>query len=299
MVSALSILKPVVESMGVRLHCPTDGRYAFYNSPYPAHKENTGLDIYPGDGFGGETSSPVDGEVTLIRRVKAPTGRGFEASDHDTVIIIKNLDNPETVTKLLHVDPIVEEGDTVHVGDAIGTTLRSGYYGWGTSPHIHAEVRSPKDPIRARGGFPMNLIEVPTGEPVDIIAGTIFHVQPEFALIQLESGSGLVGSVNGVPATLDGGIPYYGWLGTHLENPPDSGTVELLSSPIADVTQGFKNSCKADCRGFQFLVHGKPILGLSLTIWLNGKPLIKAIPLKINGLNLEKGAWAEVKLKVF
>jgi hypothetical protein len=296
--STLYNMKPIVESMDVRLYCPLDGRYAFYNSPYPAHKENTGLDIYPGDGFGGEAPSPVEGEVTLIRRVKAPSGRGFEASDHDTVILIENKDNSETVTKLLHVDPLVEVGEIVHVGDPVGVTLRSGYYGWGTSPHIHVEVRSPLDPIRARGGFPLNLIEVPDEEPVDEIAGTVAHVQPEFALIRLESGCGLVGSVNGLPATLDGGIPYYGWLGAHLEDAPESGTIELTGVPIADVTQGFTNSCKADCRGFQFLIHNKPILGLSLTIWPNGKPLIKVIPLKINGLNLEKGDWAEVELKV-
>ncbi len=293
------MMKPIVESMSVKLHCPMSGRYAFYNSPFPAHKENTGLDIYPGDGFGGEAPSPVDGEVILIRRVKAPTGHGFEASDHDTVILIKNKDNPETVTKLLHVDPLVEVGDKVQVGDPVGITLRSGYYGWGTSPHIHAEIRSPLDPIRARGGYNLNLIEVPDGEPVEEIVGIVAHVQPEFALIRLESGCGLVGSVNGLPATLDGGIPYYGWLGAHLGDAPESGTIELMGAPIADVTQGFMNSCKAECRDFKFLIHSKSILGLSLTLWPNESPLIKAIPLKLNGLDLETGDFVEVELKVF
>ncbi|MCJ7731793.1 hypothetical protein MUP51_05700 [Candidatus Bathyarchaeota archaeon] len=292
-------MKPVVESMGVKLHCPMSGRYAFYNSPYPSHKENTGVDIYPGDGFGGEAPSPVDGAVILIRRVKAPTGHGFVAADHDTVVLVRNRDNSETVTKLLHVDPFVEVGDMIRVGEPIGVTLRSGYYGWGTSPHLHAEIRSPLDPIRARGGFNLGLIDVSVAEPVDKIEGVVVHLQPEFVLIRLEQdGVGLAGSVNGVPATLDGGIPYYGWLGAHLSEAPEAGVVELLGVPIADVTHAFKHSCRAECRDYKFLIKNKPILGLSLTLWPSNRVLVKAIPLKINGLDLAFGDWVEVELRV-
>ena len=112
----LTRMIPVAEAEGVRLHCPETGRYAFYNSPYPAHKLNTGVDIYPGEVFGGEALSPVDGEVVMTRTVKAPRGRGFKAADHDSVIIIRNRDNEVTVTKLLHVDPLVEVGDATRLG---------------------------------------------------------------------------------------------------------------------------------------------------------------------------------------
>jgi len=292
-------MKPIVESKGVKLYCPMEGRYAFFNSPFPAHKANTGVDIYPGDGFGGEAPSPVDGEVVLVRRVRAPDGHGFTAADHDTVVVLKNKDNPESVTKMLHIDPLVEVGDTVGVGDPIGLTLRSGYYGWGTSPHIHTEIRDPRDPIRARGGYTLDLVEVPEGDPVDEIAGTVVHLQPEFALIELGSlGSGLVGTVNGEPATLDGGIPYYDWLGAHLLDPPDSGTIELLGEPIAEITQRFKNSCKATCREYSFTLKNQRLLGLSLNLWLSQKPIVKAVPLKKNRLNVENGEWVEIELKV-
>lgn len=292
-------MKPIVESKGVKLYCKMGGRFAFFNSPFPAHKANTGVDIYPGDGFGGEAPSPVSGEVVLIRRVKAPEGHGFTASDHDTVVVLRNQDNPETVTKMLHIDPLVEVGDTVKVGEPIGLTLRSGYYGWGTSPHIHTEIRDPRDPIRARGGYTLDLIDVPVGEPVDEIAGTVVHLQPEFALIELDSiGSGLVGTVNGEPATLDGGIPYYNWVGAHLLNPPSSGIIELLGKPIADITQSFKHSCKANCRKYQFTLKDQQLLGLSLNLWVSQKPIVKAVPLKKNGLNVETGEWVEIELKV-
>jgi murein DD-endopeptidase MepM/ murein hydrolase activator NlpD len=214
-------MKPIVESKGVKLYCPQDGRFSFFNSPYPSHKENSGVDIYPNCGFGGVAPSPVDGEVIMIRRVKAPRGHGFEAADHDTVVLIQNRDNPETVTKILHIDPLVNKDDSVKKGESIGVTLRSGYYGWGTSPHIHAEVRSPSDPIRARGGYKLALIDVPYSGPLEEIAGEVVHIQPEFAFIKLNTKSiGLVGTVNGEPATLDGGIPYYGWLGAHIRDAP-------------------------------------------------------------------------------
>lgn len=292
-------MEPVVESRGVKLHCPVEGRYAFYNSPYPSHQENTGVDIYPGDGFGGEAPSPVDGEVILIRRVKAPRGHGFEASDHDTVVVIRNRENPDTVSKLLHIDPFVEVGENIHVGEPLGATLRSGYYGWGTSPHVHVEIRSPQDPIRARGGFNLDLIEFPVAHPVDEIAGVVTHLQPEFALIRLEQkGIGLAGTVNGEPAILDGGIPYYGWLGAHLYEAPSAGTVELTGVPIADINQSFIHSCKAKCREIQFTVNNTPILGISLTLWPSQSPLVKLYPVKIGGLNLEVGDLVEVELRV-
>jgi len=291
-------MRPIAESKGVKLYCPASGRFAFFNSPYPAHILNTGVDIYPGVEFGSVAPSPVDGEVTLIRRVKSPTGKGFEASDHDTVILLVNRDNPETVTKLLHIDPLVELGDRVRVGDPIGVTLRSGYYGWGTSPHIHVEIRNPLDPIRARGGYRIRPLCTLNGEPVDEIVGPVTHIQPEYALIQLEAeASGLIGTVNDEPAVIDGGIPYYGWLGAHISEAPSSGTIELMGQPIGDITESFGYACRATGRNYYFTVKGEKILGLSLTLWPNGRPLVKVIPLKKGCLRLERGEWCRIELR--
>jgi murein DD-endopeptidase MepM/ murein hydrolase activator NlpD len=291
-------MKPIAQSMGVKLHCPIDGRYAFFNSPYIAHENMTGLDIYTGNGFGVRAPSPVNGKVILIRKLNAPKGNGFKATDHDTIILIENEDNSDTVTKLLHLDPLVQLGTEVHVGDPIGVTLRSGYYGWGTSPHFHVEIRSKSDPIRARGGYQLDLIDFSTSEPLDEIAGTVIHLQPEFAFIQLESkSSGLVGTVNEEPALLDGGIPYYRWHGAHLTNAPDSGVIELQGIPIADIKKQFKNSCTATCLDYQFIINNKPLLGLSLTMVPNYEPYIKLIPLKRRGLKYEIGDWVEVKIQ--
>lgn len=295
----LTRMIPVAEAEGVRLHCPEAGRYAFYNSPYPAHKLNTGVDIYPGEVFGGEALSPVDGEVIMTRIVKAPRGRGFKAADHDSVIIIRNRDNEVTVTKLLHVDPLVEVGDTVRKGGVVGTTLRSGYYGGGTSPHLHVEIRRLDDPIRARGGYNLSRIGNTLGRPVESLSGEVVHVQQEFALIRLNTSSiGIVGEAGGKPAFLDGGVPYYGWVGAHVHDPPHGGTIRLLGHDIADITQVFEGSCMAVCREFTFSVKGKHILGLSFTLQPRNEALVKVIPGRRGVLDVEPGEWLEAQLNV-
>jgi hypothetical protein len=143
----------------------------------------------------------------------------------------------------------------------------------------------------------LDLIEVPKEEPTDKIAGTVVHLQPEFALIKLNSNrTGLVGTVNGKPAILDGGIPYYGWLGAHLLDAPDFGTIELLGEPIADITKCFSQSSIAICRHFHFAIDDIPILGLSLTLWSCLEPFVKAIPLDKGKLGLELGEYVKIEL---
>lgn len=286
---------PVAEAEGVQLCCPEDGRYAFFNSPFPPHKLNTGVDLYPGEWFGGDAYSPVDGEVLLTRQVKAPSGHGFEASDHDTVIVIRNKDNPMTVTKLLHADPIVEVGDTVMTGDVIGVTLRSGYYGWGTSAHLHAEIRKPDDAIRARGGFNLNRVNESVGDPLNELVGEVVYSREEYTFIKVSTENGLVGTVNSSSALLDGGVPYYGWMGAHLPDPPESGEIKLLGKTIATITDTFDGSCKGDINGFKFTVEGEPILGLSLTLQPRNEAVVKLLPLRRSFFNHKEGDWVSIE----
>lgn len=290
---------PVTEAMGVKLCCPEEGRFAFFNSPFPPHKLNSGVDLYPGPEFGENAYSPVAGEVSLIRKVKAPSGHGFEAADHDTVIVIRNKVNPSTVTKLLHADPHVKVGDSVQVGDVIGTTLRSGYYGWGTSAHLHAEIRKPDDAIRARGGFNLKRVDSSVGEPLENFVGEVVATRPEYTFLRLPTPvTGLVGSVGGKPALLDGGIPYYGWMGAHLEDPTEYGEIQLMGETIGMVTDTFDGSCKADCTDFSFTVNDSPILGLSLTIQPRKEALVKVLPRKRGSLSPSIGDWLDVKMNV-
>ena len=285
--------------MGVSVHCPQEGRFSLFNSPYPGHRLKSGVDIYPSIVFGGEAPSPVEGEVLTVRRVKAPRGRGFEDAGYDVVTLLRPVDNPGVVVKLLHVDTRLSEGDHVGLGEEVGPLLRSGYYGWGTSPHIHLEVREPSDPLRARGGHPINVLNgFSDAKPVDEIAGEVVWTQPEYALMRLDSGgAGLTGELDGEPGVVDGGIPYYGWLGFHTER-PTVGTVKLLGQPIADVKEVKTRAAIAATRGFRFILDGEHLLGLSLYITPKPEPIVKILPRKIGGLALSPGDAVSVELKV-
>ena len=290
---------PVADSMGVRIHCPREGRFSLFNSPYPGHRLKSGIDVYPSLAFGGTAPSPVEGDVLKVRRVKAPRGRGFVDAGYDVVTLLNPVDNPGVVVKILHVDTGLSTGDHVELGDDLGSLLRSGYYGWGTSPHIHVEVRDPSDPLRARGGHPIHVLEgFADTEPVEEIAGEAVWVQPEYALMRLNSrGAGLTGDLDGEPGVIDGGVPYYGWLGFHTER-PTVGTVRLLGHPVADVKEVKDRAAIAEPRGFRFTLDGEPLLGLSLCLTPKPDPLVKILPIKIGGLTLSRGDVAAVELKV-
>jgi len=284
--------------MGVRVHCPREGRFSLFNSPYPGHRLKTGIDVYPSLEFGGAAPSPVEGEVLKVRHVKAPRGRGFTDAGYDAVTLLRPADNPGVVVKMLHVDTALSIGDHVDLGMELGTLLRSGYYGWGTSPHIHLEVREPSDPLRARGGHPVHVLKgFADAEPTEEIAGEVVWSQPEYALMRLSPrGAGLTGLLDGEPGVIDGGIPYYGWLGFHTER-PTIGTVGLLGQPIADVREVKDGAAIADTRGFSFTLDGEPLLGLSLYLTPTPEPVVKILPSKIGGLSLNTGDVAAVELR--
>jgi hypothetical protein len=292
----LSAMKPVAESHGVQLFCQDSGMYSFFNSPYPMHRAHTGVDIYSGASFGEAVPSPVEGEVTLVRKVRAPRGRGFKASGYDVVTLVKPSSNPGVALKILHVDTFHAVGSRVRLGEELGTLLRSGYYGWNTSAHVHVEVRSPHDSLRARGGFEVTRAQPLTAEPQPGMGGFVEATQPEYTMIRLEgASSGLVGEVDGVAGVLDGGIPYYGWVGLHLDE-PRLGEIKLMGVKIGEADSLHTGSCVGPCSGFSFTLENTPLLGLSLYLTPVPKPLVKAIPRTRRGLKVDVGDWVEMNL---
>ncbi len=294
-------MKPVARTEGVTVYCPVDGMYSFYNSPYPGHRLSTGLDIYPNAGFGDVAPSPAWGEVEQIRKIRSPRGRGFEDPGYDVVTVLRSLENPRRAIKLLHVEPVIVVGDEVGPGQALGTLLRSGYFGFGTSPHVHAEIRDPSDPLRARGGFPLvRLLDVGDVDPPKLLLGVVTSCSAEFSTIRLEGVSehGLPAEVGGVPGLLDGGIPYYGWLGAHIgEEAPEGRAVKLLGKTIANVTDIFKKVCLANCVEFTVEADDTDILGLSLRLSPRREAEVKLIPFRIGGLRLEEDSEVSISIR--
>jgi hypothetical protein len=293
-------MAPVASSEGVTISCPVDGMFSFYNSPYPAHRQSSGVDVYPEAGFGGMAPSPVSGEVTLIRRVRSPRGRGYEASEYDVVMLLRSRESPGKVVKLLHVDPSLSVGDEVRAGEELGRLLRSGYYGFATSPHVHVEVREPSDPLRARGGHRMErLIDVGRVEPLEELRGVVTLCSPELSIVRLDTPTyGLPADVDGVSGVLDGGIPYYGWMGVHYDSGrPEGGAVELVGHPIATTKAIHDRVCLADCTDFSVKVEGKPILGLSLRLSPRKGVEVKLVPRKVGSLVLDEGSEVTVVIE--
>jgi hypothetical protein len=252
---------PVAISGGVTLLCPEDGRYSFYNSPYPAHHLMTGIDIYPNTSESLSAPSPVKGEILQIRRVKAPHGHGFEAPEHDTVTIIRSTQAPERIVKILHVDTQAEVGDTMHAGQALGPMIRSGYFGYQTPLHAHIEVRSLEDPLRVRGACPMNsLLDLDKLEVSEQLVGTVMMARRGYAQISLsQGGPWTVASVGGKLGIIDGGVPLYGWFGIHVKSPKEGAIVQLLGKQIGIVTKTGPLTCVANCSEFTALLGSIPV----------------------------------------
>ncbi len=286
------VMKPIASSEGVNIHCPEDGRFSFFNSPYPAHHSFAGIDVYPRRCFGDVAPSPVRGEVTRVRMVKCPKPKNFEGIDYDYVILLRSSENPERVIKILHVKPLVKVGDTVELGAGLGTLLRSGFFDFWTDPHVHVEVRNPSDPIRARGGFRFRrLMDVDDLEATaDNLSGVVVESKPEYSLIALDEKfeHGVPAGLNGQIGLLDAGIPHYGWIGVHTEGtPPVSGPVRLCGHKIGIAKYAYSNMCIAECGDPVFSVNGS-MIRLSFYLYPSSTPLVKIIPQQSGALSLEK-----------
>jgi hypothetical protein len=214
-------------------------RFSLYNSPYPAHDRGCAVDLYPGDD---EALSPVAGEVLETRTVRCPPKP--YAVDEDHLIL---LDCGDVVARLLHVDPTVEPGDSVAVGDPLGTLIRSGFFGQWVDNHIHLGFRRHDQNLRrASGSLPLTLGVAVDGSTWDGI-GRVVETGP--AHVQLDTpgretdGFVALASDEGVP--LDGGLRHYeggGVFHSHSSadvsssseatNVPFDGAVSLLGTTV-------------------------------------------------------------------
>lgn len=286
---------PIAVSEEVTIFSTIDSRFAFYNSPYPGHKLSSSLDIFPNLEFGEATVSPVAGEVVRIRKVKAPKGTNFIASKYDVVILIKSKENPTRLVKVLHVDPLIEVGDDVKVGEHLGTLLRSGYFGSHTGAHIHLEVRLPSDPLRARGGFNLNRIfQVKNIKPLEELKGVVKKSLPGRAFVSLYGppNNGVSGAIGDIPTLIDGGLPY-GWVGGHYENIPDEDYIKLAGKIIAKITRKEKKKCTADCSDFSIKVNNKHV-GLFFYLFPHKHPEVLITRIRESSLELEEGDEVEI-----
>ena len=135
----------IAESRGVAIHINEENFFSFANSPYYAHERISAVDVYPPRGEL-EALSPVEGPVLFVKPL---------SSGKDYALTIKVGEG--LCVKILHVKPRVKTGEKVRVGDYLGKIVWSPFYNFWTDRHMHVEVRPIADPLRARGGFELDV----------------------------------------------------------------------------------------------------------------------------------------------
>ena len=225
-------------------------RFTLYNSPFVAHDQGRAIDLYPSND---PVPSPVAGTVTETRQVRAPPKP--YAVEHDYLILV---DTGEWIARLLHVDPAVEPGDRIAVGDPLGESVRVGFFAPWVPNHIHLGFRpDDADPYRASGSVPIALGAQPhglswNGTGTVRAAGETWarldrptHPAPGERFVGLESGGGV----------LDGGFPHYdagGLLG--------GGT----TAAIAGRTVGTVEGREVTWGNWTVNANGAPVRGIAL-----------------------------------
>lgn len=242
-------------------------RFTLYNSPFAAHDRGCAVDLYPEDDG---APSPVAGEVLDTRRVRAPPKP--YAAEHDYLLLV---DTGAHVARILHVDPAVEPGDRVAVGDPLGDLVRAGFFAPWVPNHIHLGFRSPEaNPYRASGSLPLS----PGVDPRPLSwdgTGTVVERGETWARLDAPAhpapGEAFVGlGSNG--AVLDGGFPHYdrgGLLGRPVREAGETGGT---AGQGGDVTAG--NGRVVSLAGTRVATTlGRTVTWDDCTVRANGDPV--------------------------
>lgn len=239
-------------------------RYSLYNSPYPAHDRGRAVDLYlDPDRDPDQTTapSPVAGEVlgTATRRV--PEKTYAESEDH-----VLLLDTGTHVARVLHVDPSVERGERVAVGDPLGRLVRSGFFAPWVDQHVHLEFRThDQHHLRAGGALPLELPAAVRPEPLAWDGtGRVREVGETYVVLDAPtaSGDGWVGIATDGGRVLDGGLAHYaggGVLSPSGGSRDSGGPVSFLGWPV-----GAREGRTVTWDAFDVLADGERVTGLSL-----------------------------------
>jgi len=231
--------------------------FSLYNSPYAAHDHGCAIDLYPETNL---APSPVAGEVLDTRTVRAPPKP--YAVEHDHLVLV---DTGEHVARMLHVDPSVEPGDVVAIGDPLGEMVRSGFFAPWVDNHVHLGFRDPDaDHYRASGSLP-----VEAAVPVEALpwdgTGTVVERGDTYVVLDAPvhpaPGERFVGVAAGPDGTggggvLDGGLPHYDHGGVL---PAGEGAVSLVGTTV-----GTARNRDVTWDDVVVRANGTPIHGLSL-----------------------------------
>jgi hypothetical protein len=173
--------------------------------------------------------------------------------------------------------------------------IRSGYFGYHTPLHAHVEVRLATDPVRVRGGYPMeSLLELDKLEPTMELAGKVANARRGYAQIKFKGEVlRIVADIGGSPGILDGGIPIYGWFGAHVNTPKMGSPIKLLRKQIGFVTYTSPRSCIAECTAFDSRIGATPV-DLFFVLSPKNGTILMATSKRRGELDLHEGEEIEV-----
>ena len=292
-------LKPIIQTEDVEVVLDANSHFSVGTSPYYAHQHALAIDIYQHLELENYTAiSPVEGEIIKIRELIAPRPKFSNGIAKDYLTLVRNPKNHGIVYKMLHVKSSLKVGSKIKQGDYLGETIRNGYFAYWSSPHIHLEIRSESDAIRATGGKEFNLLINDIQQPIErnsirSIPIEVISKFPEFLLVRLPKEYYLTfGQFTGVKANidndfsciLDGGIPHYKH-GTVISNQCDR-LIPKSSVFLGDNKLGTLHNTSGKFGFFEFeplsiSLNEIEIRGISL--FLSKKfPLLKIIPYEIN-----------------
>lgn len=291
----------IVKLKDIHVSIPKNSHFSIGTSPYYAHQHGLAIDIYQNltlENY--EVLSPVSGKIREIKSLLAPKPKFRNGLNIDYLILINNPNNSKLLWKIMHVKPCVKVGENIKIGDRLGKTIRNGYFAYWSSPHLHLELRSIDNAIRARGGKDFSLIidnndktqENLENESSSKIPIKIHSICPEMILAILPESFyhciypffGFKISVNTLNCILDGGIPHYK-IGTVLFKkkmnfktfpPVYFGSIKIGTLHEINRRLGFLKF-----NNTKFFLNNRQIRGISLYL-ANFLPLIKIIPFNKN-----------------
>jgi len=301
---------PIVKFQDVQAFCQQSSRLSFFNSPWFSHHQGLAIDIYDGF-FGEEACSPVEGEILAIKRFHSPESRYFKNYPWEWGILIVPFDNGTICFKLLHVKPMIEEGEEIHVGTPIGNYIRTGYFEPWTGPHLHLEIRSKTSSLnamfRASGALRFESLIEPEANlnPTEELVGQVQQVNSHFISVQFgdeemkHGWGGFTAKIGSNVCLIDASFAYYDGFGGVLGNtrnifPGAPIVVENLIIGHIIRLLGPKRAI-GQFLPIQISVNKEKVLGLALGTTFAANRL-KIVDRYLNRLDLEEGDEVTIKI---
>lgn len=272
---------PIVQYDKSKIYAAVDSFISFSNSPYPAHRQGYGIDIYNGTrSYLSDALSPVDGKFIYSKWIGKDNVSAIQINEH-------------LFARILHLDPAVDIGQYVYVGDYIGNYIRSPFFEFWTDPHIHVEFRNSLNNIlRSSGGLPLTMLfGSQTYMRSSSVEFRIISKMPEYLLVSIPEPYvasfgqyyGLKVQMGNTYGLLEGGIPYYGY-GRVYSYFADRSEISLFNMNIGKTTVQHNIGIFETNKQIKLMANDYSIRGIALDLYFS-QPVIKIIPFDVDDIN--------------